>query len=338
VGTPTTLSLASNSVNATVTGNSANSQVSGVIPVSYTSTNAVGGSLTSTSGSGNIVVASNQSNTGTGASASTLLNDTALLSVTSTGTGAQTVGLNTSETGNSLGSTFTGNTASNGINIVSTNGVTTGQGALNGSLVVANVQSNAPTGGFSASNTGSAVQTAIVGGTGAPINFTGSSTQTGNSISASATGNSTGSGVGSGNFITLGVNLTGVNQGAPDNVTTGATPSLNQTGDLIVGNNQSNTNLTLASSVTGGVITTVIDGTTGATVTTNANSVSSAAQGNTAANGIVSSGTLNNISGLAALASLQTQTGGSDTATSSTNAITATAGNATLAEGVSGST
>jgi hypothetical protein len=336
--TPT---LTNNLITAQTTGNSAVSSVTGELPSGYT-TSPVAGAANSSGASGNVVVATNQTNTGiqsgvAGSLAVVSGNTDSVLVNTSAAGATQTLNVATAQTGNTLSAAFTGNSGSNIINVQPG-----GAPTLDGSLVVADTQANNPSGAAvaaGANNTNSTVSTIISGGgVDQPILLSGgSTTQSGNVISSSATGNSTGT---AGNLITLGINLNGTTASQINNAIYGSAPSVGA--DLALSNAQYNSNLNLASNTTGGDISTVVQGAAGAGITLANNAITSTTTGNGAVNAINTTvgDAVNLISGLVALGSNQYQPLSGVFASTTGNSIAATVGDntATTPLGVTNST
>ncbi|MDR3520929.1 MAG: hypothetical protein P4L54_04865 [Acidocella sp.] len=353
----TSVDNSSNSITSEVQGNLAQSAVSGVLPTTY-GTPVAGISNSASTDSANIIVGTNQTNTDLGVGVGSLAvssGNTIETLVNSSAAGAtQLLGLASTQNNNTESATFQGNQASNDINIALTSGANTGEPTLNGSLGVVNQQANtgiAGGGGTGAEANSSSISTIFNGGAGlAQTELTGSTTQNGNSISAAAAGNAANAAFtgGTGNLISLGINLTGATGAAAqlNSVTTASTvagSSLSAEADLLLTNFQGNTTAPVFSSATGNSVFAQIEGASGASIALGNNSITSSTDGNTATNAIdtTAGATINSISGLAALASLQTAGGTSGTtALTSGNSISATVGDLQVGNplGVTGST
>jgi len=317
-----TLTDSNNLITAQVSGNAADSSVTGVVPINYDTPEPGGVTMNTTSAdaTGNVVVATSQTNTalygGVGSFATVGGNEISLY-VDASGEDAQSLALATTDSRNAISSDYLGNSAVNDIGVALTSGTVTGAPTLDGSLVISNQQ--ASTGGLydggtisgvGAFTTFNSVGTEIYGGDDEPpITLTdGVVTVDNNVISSSATNNSAVGAAGApGNEISLGINLAGATSAGDSVNTISGSGELGTGADLALSNQQYEGGPSPLSTTKYFGIYTGLQNLAGSTAQVSNDTASSNAMGNNASNVIdtASAAGIDLISGLAALTSQQ---------------------------------
>ncbi len=322
-----TLTDLNNLITAQTTGNVANSSVNGVVPTSYSAAEPGSADAESGSGSasGNVVVATSQTNTaldgGVGSYATAGEEDADNyigVSVDTSGDGGpQDLALSTDVSGNGISSVYLANSANNDIGVALTSGMETGAATLDGSLVIANQQTTTDSGYGGGTISGSGAVTnhnyigpEIYGGDEDPvINLVdGSVTVDNNYVSSSAVNNSAvGAAGGPGNEITLGINLAGATTGEDFSNSISPDGDLSTVADLALSNQQTEAGQPISSLTQYAETYADVQGISGSTVGLSNNAISSNALGNDASNAVdtASGAGIDLISGLAALTSQQ---------------------------------
>ncbi|HVZ42275.1 MAG TPA: hypothetical protein VHA82_00580 [Ramlibacter sp.] len=296
------ITVSNNKVGSTVLVNSADSRLSGQLPIGYS--NAQLGSIDASTGingtaqdvttTGSLNINANQTAynaSGQASSAATITNSTVTIGLTDSGTPLTNP---LTLTSNSMATSFGVNAANNLVSVTSG-----GAAQLSGTITVSNAQVNLEDAGAGAVPTASVDNKSSVN-----VDLSASAGQntvlqaplvvTNNSISAASTGNSTGvrgagNSVAASNAITLatGMDAAGSGSGTVNDITASATSvqttTVNQA-DLGLLNRQINSGTFLSSDVQAPITTKVDTLDPAASITNTSNSISSTTRGNIAGN------------------------------------------------------
>lgn len=301
-----------NTISARTTGNTNTTTVSGVAPFDGSATSGTASATASgTNATATVVVSTMNLNVDVGAGFGSFArvedNDiTLLMQEDAAGVGLTITGSAVVED-NEVSSTFTGNAATNGVNVETTSNPT-----FEGSIALTNVSRNLVGGdpvAIASLNSGSTVRGEIANGGGGAVTLQGALSVSGNAISSAATGNQ------SGNAITVedGQSIDGNAQpGSGSNAASSSSSSVDGRADLLLINSQSNEGddldamANVIAATDGGSITSSVANIDGGSVSMSGDRISSSATGSSADNTIDAGGSsTNSIAATASITNLQ---------------------------------